>query len=367
MKNNLCDYNLIVTTPLDKEEIAASYVEELDGIESIYVKPMGFKGLLLVKCKEPNVCAENILKHVSFVERVYVSIECTKADPEYIARTVRVLASNIVKPGDSFAVRTIRRGTHAFTSIDVNVIVGREVQLATSANVDLEHPDYVIYVNIIDKWAFISLEKGVVERPKRWKEKPQLYKFLNSLIIVQEPYLSKDPKACFKMGERIGRAVQTYEIGDYYIALTKPAEARLLSKFIEGVNEGIESRYGIQKKSYARSPLKTRVHVYEMHLLIRQFRNHPVIVFEPEGDFIADMRGRLRSLVNIKKRPVLVFGAREGVPKGLFRFADFVIDVAPGMTLSTDQVIPAAIGSLITILYGEGDSNGEDSINTGGR
>lgn len=353
MAEELCSFNILLTTGLGKEEIAASFLEEERNVESVMPRPLGFKGLVLVRCSEPETCLASLLKGNVFIEKGFVVNACVEAEIDKITKASLDIARNVIGEHNSFAVRTVRRGSHDFSSIDVNVNVGREVQLATGARVDLENPDYTILINILGPVAFISLVENMPTRPKRWKEKTPFYKFFNRVIVVQEPYLSHDLEACFKMGERIGRALQTYEIGDYYIALTKPVDSHQLGEFMRGVTEGIESRYSIQLKSYSRKPVKTKVRVYELHLLIRSFRDNPIIIFEPEGEYVAKVSDKLARIIQRGKRPVLVFGAREGVPTGLFRFAELVVDIAPGMTLSTEQALTAAFGALTVILSGE--------------
>ncbi len=46
---------------------------------------------------------------------------------------------------------------------------------------------------------------------------------------------------------------------------------------------------------------------------------------------------------------VIFAGSRVGIPKGLFRLADFVIDLAPYITFATEQTIPVTLSALLTI------------------
>ena len=346
----LCEYNIIITTGIGKEELTASFIEELCPESKVLARPLGFKGILLVKAPDALKCANVLLREVSFIEKSYVAQECTEARLESVAEAAARLVKEFLDDRTSFAVRTYRRGKHDFTSIDVNIAVGSRVQESTGASVDLEHPDIAIFINIIGNSAFVSVEKGPVLRPKGWKAKFKAYSLFHRLTVVQEPYISHDLDASFKMGERLGRAMQTYEIGRYIVALLKPVPARPLARFIEGVEDGIESRFKVQRKSYSRDVVRTTVEVYEMHLIIRSLRGRPIVIFEPEGKPISQVSDKLRDMILGAKSPVLVFGSREGVPTGLFRFADLVVDVAPGITLSTDQAIPTAIGALMALL-----------------
>jgi len=45
-----------------------------------------------------------------------------------------------------------------------------------------------------------------------------------------------------------------------------------------------------------------------------------------------------------------LFGSREGIPKGIYRLADLVIDLAPAITLPTEVAAPAALTAIYTAL-----------------
>ena len=82
-----------------------------------------------------------------------------------------------------------------------------------------------------------------------------------------------------------------------------------------------------------------------------------VIVTDPLGEEISKVKEELgRELV--RRDEVVVFiGAREGIPKGMFRCADFVLDLAPYITFATEIGIPASIISLIGV-YEEYEQQG---------
>ena len=44
-------------------------------------------------------------------------------------------------------------------------------------------------------------------------------------------------------------------------------------------------------------------------------------------------------------------GAREGAPMSLFRFANYVVDVAPGVVISADYALASALIALSTVLH----------------
>jgi len=106
----------------------------------------------------------------------------------------------------------------------------------------------------------------------------------------------------------------------------------------------------VQKKAYSGGAWRTPVYVYEVYQFVRARSNEPLIVFEPEGDYILDRVQELRELFR-RRRVNMLFGSRTGVPEGVYRFADLVLDIAPGVTLSTEFAVPAALMSVIQALY----------------
>ncbi|RLG76238.1 MAG: RNA-binding protein, partial [Thermoprotei archaeon] len=257
-------------------------------------------------------------------------------------------------PDESFAVRTTRRGRHSFTSIDVNVAVGAAIREVTGARVDLTEPDKIVYVEIVQDKAFISIVRGS-EVPKKMRRcKYPMYKLFWRMRVAHEPYVGP-LDAARTMGTRIGREAQTFEIGELVVTPIGPVDARQLAEFLLGLFEGIESRYGIQVKSYGRKVHKTVVKVQDMYQFVRMHANEPLIVFEPEGEPISKVADEVRSLllnaVKRNKKINLMVGAREGVPVGIFRFADIVLDVAPSIVISTDYALASALIALTTAIH----------------
>jgi len=62
-------------------------------------------------------------------------------------------------PGESFAIRASRTGSHAFTSQEVAVVAGQAVVDATGAPVNLDHPDREIFVEVREQRAFVFTQK----------------------------------------------------------------------------------------------------------------------------------------------------------------------------------------------------------------
>jgi len=204
---------ILVKTLLGLEKLAEARIEELE-VEEVKLeaeaKPQGFPGLVSVYVEPEDakwIVAERIEVEIPEAERVLPAQANVKAEVEEIARAAVKVAESNFKAGETFAVRTVRRGRHPFTSIDVNVRVGSAIVEALGSQVDLERPDKVLWVEILGSEALI----GVLEGSKVWrKAKPGKYdvkQYLRRISLVQMPYLGP-LDAAEAMGSRIGRAAQ---------------------------------------------------------------------------------------------------------------------------------------------------------------
>lgn len=342
---------ILVKTPLGLEEVCASRIAELDPGAEVVVRPGGYVGLVgVVRCSDPDSLYQRILSEVLESESAYRVVASAKAASlEDIAEAAVRAARGRLDSGKSFAVRTVRRGRHSFTSLDVNVAVGAAIQREYSSLVDLDHPDMVVRVEIIDDAAYLSVYEGGREWVKMGPGKREAWGFFSKISVVQMPYIGP-PKSCREMGARIGRAVQAFEVGEVVVAPAEPVEARSLAEFILGILEGQESRLEVQSRAYARRPRRVEVLVQDLYQLVRARRGEPIIVFEPEGVELSRASERLSELYRSARRVNFLFGAREGIPKGVYRVADLVVDLAPAMTLPTELAAPTALLAVYTAL-----------------
>ncbi len=69
------------------------------------------------------------------------------------------LARTAIKPGESFAVRAQRVGSHPFSSKDVEEAAGARILEELDAVVDLEEPEKTVYVEIRDDEAYVYDKK----------------------------------------------------------------------------------------------------------------------------------------------------------------------------------------------------------------
>jgi tRNA acetyltransferase TAN1 len=347
--SSLSGVDLIIKTRRGLENVAASYINELlgSGAEVVPV-PWGYLGVVFVKGVDKWKAAELIAEKVPEADRVLVVEGIAKAELEDIVKTAVEVAKRYIQSGDTFAIRTTRRGTHSFTSIDVNVRAGAAVKEATGAEVDLEEPTKPLYIEIFQDIAAICVP-ATKEYRKLRRDKPLPLQIFRKVAIGQFIY-EGDEEAVRKMGERIGRAAQTFEVGELTVLLHKSVPSKTLRTFLEAVEAGIESRYQIQSRSYGRPVWKVPVYVYELYQYVRSREGEPIVVTDPKDDYLTHVKEKLAELFTKEKRVNILIGAREGVPPGVFRFASLVIDLVPQVTIATDFVIPSlAIGLVATL------------------
>ncbi|MEM4483884.1 MAG: SPOUT family RNA methylase [Candidatus Methanomethylicia archaeon] len=346
--------DLIITCKLGMEKIVESYVRDLDVNAQVLSSPQGFPGLVLVAyASDKNKLFEEVKKRIPEVEKVFLVEKICEAKLDGIIECSKSFSERI-SCEDKFAVSTVRRGRHDFKSMDVNIAVGSELKKLTNAKVDLENPDKVLVVQIINGYAYLSMVSGSEFHRKMKPYKYPMYKVFRKFVIAHEPYLGPID-ASYVMGTRIGREVQTYEVGRLIIAPISIVDAQSFYHFLKGLFEGIESRYKIQKRNYGREVHKTQVQIQDMYQFIRSKINQPIIIFEPEGEPISKISGEVADFIleNVKsgRNINLMVGAREGIPTGLFRFANYVLDIAPGIVISTDYALASAITAITTILH----------------
>jgi tRNA (guanine6-N2)-methyltransferase len=99
------------------------------------------------------------------IERAVLLLkECKVEGLEEIYREVRELDFSIIKPHQSFAVRSKRVGFHDFTSIDIARVAGQAVidsYLASKAvrlKVNLNEPDVIVRVELIDHTLLVGID-----------------------------------------------------------------------------------------------------------------------------------------------------------------------------------------------------------------
>lgn len=336
---------ILAKTQRGMEYIAASHVRDEMGDVKIEVRPAGYLGVLIIHSDE----IEKI-KEIPEIEKVIPILFEAKSDLNEIISK----AEDIVKAmGDfkTFAVRTTRRGLkHDFNSMDVNIKLGKRIQELTNADVDLNNPDKAVYVEIFNERTFIGILDGKEERRKYTPEKIDSLKFFEKVSFVQMPYL-ENIKGAREIGERIGRAAQSFEIKELVIAPYDYVNAFELMEFLRGLRRGQLARLSIQKRSYSRDVREVRVFVQDLFQTFRdkKRKKHLLISTDPTGNQIIDIREDLKRAMSRANEIVIFAGSRVGLPKGILRLSDFVIDLTPYITFPTEIAIPASLIALLDV------------------
>lgn len=97
------------------------------------------------------------LKKVFGIASISVASQCS-SDMEDICRTAAEYSLSRLQPGQSFAVRARREGTHPYTSMEVGKEAGSAIFLANEdkgISVDLHNPDRTFYIEIRNNKAFV--------------------------------------------------------------------------------------------------------------------------------------------------------------------------------------------------------------------
>ncbi len=352
---------LIVKTPLGLESLVRSKVLLLDRDAEVVASPLGLRGLVVVeRCTDPDLLMSKISAEVPEAERVIRPLAVVRSEPSEIVEAAREAVKGRISSGESFAVRTVRRARSGFTSLEINAKVGAVVQEVTGARVDLDNPDKVVLVEVIGDRTAIAVVEGSSEYRKMVPGKVSSWRFFRRVSIVQMPYLGS-LEGAREVGRRVGRFAQAFEVGELVIAPAGEVDAFELAAFIEGVKDGIASRLEVQRRTYSRRVEPVRTVVQDLYQLVLSRREEPIVVFEPEGKEVYREVPRVAGVLRKSRRINLLFGSREGIPKGIFRLADAVMDLCPDVTLPTELAAPAALIALYTALR----AHGEDEALTG--
>jgi tRNA(Ser,Leu) C12 N-acetylase TAN1/23S rRNA U2552 (ribose-2'-O)-methylase RlmE/FtsJ len=164
----------IVTVSAGFEHKAKREIEGL--LPDSKVRNLFFKGNLLVKSslKEDKVVKKLKDSETLYLGRVFpVDAKVTiSAEKESIFELFELLKGKL-KPEDSFAIRCQRRGTHNFSSQDVERNLGLKLEETFNATVDLQNPKKVVVVQIFQNTAFIGVtdSENLIVKPIRVSRK----------------------------------------------------------------------------------------------------------------------------------------------------------------------------------------------------
>ncbi len=327
----------IVKTPLNMEYIAASHLMDR-GVKVTEVRPSGFFGLLLAESS-----SEEEL-NVPEVENVIpVLVECEATLESITSTTNRIVEKMREMGAKSFDVKARVRGKKPFRNRDVTSLLSQKIAESGFTQNWIE-PDVTVCVEVIGNKAYIGIVKGVLEH-RKYLGKEDSTKLFGKVSIVQMPYLEKK---AYEFGEAIGRAAQAFEVRELVIAPCGYVNAFELEQFLRGVRVGQKSRLEIQKKAYSRDVRETSVLLHDLYQCVRDKRRkrNLIIVTDPAGVPVSEIHDELARKIKMCDEIVILAGSRSGIPKGVFRFADYVIDLAPNVTFATEHTIPAILSVL---------------------
>ncbi len=336
---------ILAKTQRGMEYIAMQNIREILGNVKIEVRPAGYLGILIVHSDDVNS-----VKQVPEVEKAIPVLFEIESDLEKILDKAEDIV-NQMGEFETFAIRTTKRGLrHSFNSMDVNIQLGKRIQEISGKDVDLNKPDKAVYVEIINERTLIGVIDGVEERRKYTSDKTDSLKFFGKISFVQMPYL-ENPKGAREIGERIGRNAQSFEIKELVIAPYGYINAEELFEFLKGIRRGKESRLKIQRKSYSREVRETKILVHDLFQTFRDKKRKKSVLIstDPTGKQISEIRNELKRAFSRADEIVIFAGSRTGLPKGILRLSDFVIDLTPFITFPTEIAIPASLIALLDV------------------
>lgn len=176
------------------------------GLEDVAAKEIEELGGRITRLSRGRVYFEGDIKLVAVlnywgrtIERVILLLKEAQAnDLDQIYREVRGLDFSIIKPHQSFAVRSKRVGIHDFTSIDIARVAGQAVidsYLASRSvrlRVNLDEPDVIVRVELIDSTLLAGIDttgdEGLHKRGYRVYQHPAP---LNATIAASMVRLSR--------------------------------------------------------------------------------------------------------------------------------------------------------------------------------
>ncbi|KXB01798.1 hypothetical protein AKJ41_00005 [candidate division MSBL1 archaeon SCGC-AAA259O05] len=331
------------------EKIVCSRIQEnFEKTGNVVPKPSGFMGIVISE-----ICGKKKeeIKEIPEVENVVPIVEeVSQPNLEKISKLCRKVAEEL-PDGSRFAVDADRRGTHEFTSQEIEAKAGSEImKLVGSLEVELDRPDFVVKVEVIEQWAGVGiLEGGEILRKKVGKADSR--ELTAKIHLVQLVYRGKDRRGIERIGVSLGRSAQAFETKKVTIVFDSPTDADKLQAFLNGIDEGIDSRFRIQKRVYERSMSRVPVDVYELYQFLRKIDGEEdlVIMTDPRGEVLQNSRNNLKEDLKSAETVYLFNGSNKGIPTGCFERADHVLDLAPHITYATDQAITASVIALLNL------------------
>lgn len=143
----------MVTSPVNRQHDAMWEVQW--AVEGCRVIKTRYKGLFLIE-GPPDAARKIDDYETTAVYRVIPLDTMVPADLSQIEEAAVTLCRDRVPSSRSFAVRCNRRG-FPVSSKEIECIVGAAIVEAQHNPVDLDHPDFIVLIEIIDKKAGIAV------------------------------------------------------------------------------------------------------------------------------------------------------------------------------------------------------------------
>ena len=197
--------HLLVTCQSGFEVEAKRELEEMLGEGT--VRMTYFRGLLSVNTKHEDALLRLREKDTSYISRAIPIQKTVNADME----SIKKFFENTKIEG-TFAARCKRRGSHDFSSKDVEIEVGNVIT-GEGSRVDLDNPETILWIDIIQEKAHLSIlqkddiikKTPVVQR--RWKkgERPVSRAELKMReIVAANPEIFTSDKVALDIGAAPG-------------------------------------------------------------------------------------------------------------------------------------------------------------------
>jgi tRNA(Ser,Leu) C12 N-acetylase TAN1 len=150
-------YTTLIIGNADKiHNLKDDIIKILKGLDpNVSVEMTSYKNILLIKSKLRLSDVFNQLyknrDHLS-ISRVIPLVLWGELTLDEVGMKLIEIYGNILSSATSFAVRCNRKGGKFPSSKDVERRIGHIIQEATNAKVDLENPQYIIAIEIIDSY-----------------------------------------------------------------------------------------------------------------------------------------------------------------------------------------------------------------------
>jgi tRNA acetyltransferase TAN1 len=331
--------HFICTTELRLEMAAASHINDLEGIRAEVEAELS--GLVLAESERDD--AVQALEGVPELNYVLpVEVECVAVLQE-IAETAVKYVETKLRRSASVNIRVKRRGKHSFDSVEVSAAVAGLMR----REVNLQAADYVLRIEIVRQRVFMGLEEvGEISGASR----PSATRFTSKIGIIQLLYADDRETVTENMGVQIGRAAQAFSVRELILAHVGAVDAGDLGAFCRGACKGRDTRFNKVRQIRGESTREVPIKVGDLYQTVRNLGDVPIIATSAQGEPVSACGDQIRHLLADSSRLYVLIGSRSGVPRGTFRFADLVLNLAPGLTFSTEQGIAAAVTGLLTSL-----------------